>query len=238
MKPTSSLAAAFLASAVPSQAALTAILNGDFETDVTYNLTAAAGLNADSTAGGGWFESSTSGFNDFIANTSAPGFDSELHDNGNALFLVSSTNYIYQSLGTVGSETAATFTFDALERRNGNNKYTVTIELFASTTFVGANGTDVKGAAGVAALGLGSYNYTSGDGTTTTNNDQDGVQIANLSLTGANVGDQIWVRISTPRPSGDATTQIDNLSVTYVPEPSSALLLGLAGMAVALRRRR
>ena len=217
-----------------SHAALVPIANGDFETGVAYNL---SGIT-DSTTGSGadWFESATGNFRDVIANSSDGAFAAQFQGTGNIHVQNGSDNYIYQSLGVLGSETAATFTFDALERAQANGDFTVDIELFASTTFTGVNGTDVEGAAGVTALGSGTFQFTS-DANLATNEDVFGATIANVSLAGAGVGDTIWVKISTPRPGGDATMNIDNLSVGYVPEPGSLALLGLGGLALLRRRR-
>lgn len=225
-----------------TNAALTSIQNGDFETDVVYNLGVVAGdESSDSSVGSGsdWFETSTAAGNyrDVIANSGHPDFSAQFRDNGNIAVLNANTSYIYQNIGTLGSEAALNFTFDALERVQGNGGFTVNIELFSSSTFVGANGTDVEGAAGVTALGSGSYRFTS-DSNLATNDDVIGASVSDLSLTGATSGEDIWVKVSTPRNPGDATLNIDNISYTVVPEPSSTALLGLAGLTFILRRRK
>lgn len=219
-------------------AALVAIANGDFESGIAYDL---GGGVTDSATGSGtdWLESTIGDFNDVIANSSNAAFSAQFQGSGNINVQNNAGNYIYQNLGTVGIETSASFTFDALERVQGNGNFTVTIELFSSASFVGAIGTDVEGAAGVTALGAGSYAFAS-DASLATNEDVIGASIPSLSLAGASAGDSIWLKVSTPKFAGDATMNIDNLAVTYapVPEPGSTALLGLGGLSLLFRRRR
>ena len=218
-------------------AALTAVANGDFESGIAYDL----GASGDSSVGSGtdWFESTTGAgqFADVISNSSHADFAAQFQGSGNIHIQNSAASYIYQNLGTLGSETAASFTFDALERVQANGDFTVNVDLFSSSSFAGANGTDVSGAAGVIALGSGTYRFLS-DASLATNEDVTGASIPNLSLAAATAGDSIWLRVGTPRLAGDATMHIDNLAVTYVPEPGSAALLGLGALSLLFRRRR
>ena len=48
----------------------------------------------------------------------------------------------------------------------------------------------------------------------------------------------VWLTDDSGGGGGTAWTQVDNFSVTEVPEPSSAALLGLGGLALILRRRK
>lgn len=236
MKKTAILTGVLLAPTI-SYGALTAIINGDAESDVVYDL--GPNLTEDSSIGsnGGtdWFEGSVGGYGEVIANTDHAAYNGAYQTGlGNIMIFNNGGGYIYQNLGTLGSETAASFSFDALERVQANGDFTITVALFSSTTFAGANGTDISGAAGVTALDTGSYAFTS-DANLTTVDDTVGI-VADLDLTGATIGDDIWVRFSAPRPSGDSTGNIDNITVAYTtaPEPSAAALLSIGGISLIL----
>jgi len=54
-----------------------------------------------------------------------------------------------------------------------------------------------------------------------------------IDLSGLTNGTEVWVRIG-----GDRFEQIDNVSVTQVPEPGSLALLGLGSLLIGARRRR
>lgn len=63
----------------------------------------------------------------------------------------------------------------------------------------------------------------------------------NVSLGGItlNDGDEIWLRWTGNNGLGtDAGLAIDDVSISAIPEPSSAALLGLGGLALMLRRRK
>ncbi len=52
-------------------------------------------------------------------------------------------------------------------------------------------------------------------------------------------GQPLWIRLSTHNDTGITATEVfyDNVRLSAVPEPSSAALLGLGGLALILRRR-
>lgn len=239
MKKTILLTSSLIATSAMSHGALSAIANGDFESGVVYDL----GLGRDDSSigsGSDWFESTTGVYGEVISNLADAAYSgvSFQSGHGNTAIFNNGTGYIYQNLGTLNLEMAASFTFDAYERVQGDGNYTINVALFSSSTFTGANGTDVAGAAGVTALGTGSYAFSS-DANLATNEDVIGATISNVSLAGATSGDNIWVRFEAPRPGSNSTGQMDNLTVTYtVPEPSSTALLGLGGLALILRRRK
>lgn len=58
---------------------------------------------------------------------------------------------------------------------------------------------------------------------------------------GVTMGDNIYIRFEKPGDGGalrSAVYQVDNVNLSVVPEPSSAALLGLGGLALILRRRK
>lgn len=142
--------------------------------------------------------------------------------------LLAADSYLYQSIGIAAGEASVMIGFDwghpddtAQGRVDG-----VTVSVFASDgTFVGADSTDIYGAAGVTLLDSATYTHEAlgTDGEIWT-------QIVTLDLSGANAGDEIFLRFN----SAAEWPSLDN--VTIVPEPTSLFLLGLGG--VLLRRKR
>lgn len=139
------------------------------------------------------------------------------HFGANGDHAVALNGWLYQSLGTFDSAEGTTlnWSFDN-EFENGG---TQDIEFFAGA-FAGAVDGDDIGDEGLASLG----SVSGLDGAPT--------HTGSVDLSALTNGTEVWVRIS-----GDGFEQIDNVSVTQVPEPSSLALLAL-GAAAMLRRRR
>lgn len=87
----------------------------------------------------------------------------------------------------------------------------------------------------------GSANVPNYDGTAVTNGLPEGAAYQTTFTTTSDlVNPYFVVRIDTPNNTNNnaARIAIDDVSVTYVPEPSSTALLGLGGLALMLRRRK
>lgn len=229
---------AFCAVASPARAAVTGLINGNFETDVF----AGAGGLADRSDITSWFESSTGSTNyyyDWLGHTtSAAVMGGNLT---NVLGFSNTGGYVYQAIGTYTAGEQILFSGTAL-KRNTNGYSGLKVELL-SGNFTGADGTALAGA-GVtllttqtytqADLGLGAFT-----GATT------GAAAFAKTLDAGNsgvAGTTLWLRLSAP--NSGVETFVDNLSVSSVPEPSAyagatvALAASFAGMRSLRRRRR
>ena len=143
-------------------------------------------------------------------------------------------SYLYQSMGASAGESSVKIGFNwghpddtGVGRHDG-----LTIAAYASDgTFVADDLVDVRGAAGVTLLDYASYDHVAlgTDGEIWT------VQVT-LDLSGANVGDEIFLRFNNylPVAGADPWPVLDDVQI--VPEPATLALLGLGGLL--LRRKR
>lgn len=139
----------------------------------------------------------------------------------------------YQGIGVNdGALSSLNLRFDigSFTDAGGPRDMGVTLSVYQSSSFVGADNTDIAGAGGVTLIDT--VNLTSGSltaGQVVT------VQTA-LNLTTANATDPLFLRlVNFSTGVGEPWAAIDNLSI--VPEPSTIALIGLGGLAMLLRRR-
>lgn len=225
--------------AVPSQAALT-VTDGGFE----------LGGNAQAdtsfaTSVANWSESTPGGFQEFVYNHSG-----EFSSGNTKVALDRPSSYLYQNIGTraVG-EDLVSITFDAFKRDGGANRTFGDVQftiLSGVPTTIG-DGTDIL--ADIFLTNHGSVTVTAADlGFNDANpnlaEQNLGFTTTSINITSAGVGDAMWLYISSPSAAsgtgGSNEPFLDNIAVsaTAVPEPSSALLCGLAGIGCLIRRRR
>lgn len=217
-----------------SASAALAVTNGTFGTN---------NQNGGIVDGGGWFESSTTNWVEGSwSNGNAQAFPAGtgmalLMDGGGATL-----GYLYQSIGLIDAADLAAgtlrITSDFAQKTDGetnNARFDILVG-----NFTGSNGTDILGGG---LTSLGTFSLTAAQQGLTFDRDVNsralGITVANVSLAGRSVGDQIWLRIAEDRlttfTAGDLI--IDNVTATVVPEPSIALLGGLGALALLRRRR-
>jgi hypothetical protein len=225
------LPAALVAGIQSSSAALT-ITNGSFGT---------ANTNAATVSGGGWFESTIS--TDWNEGTWVHGAT----NNDPALLMdgLGNGSYIYQSLGTLEAGTTTIILTADFMQKSDDSTNSARFDLYVGNSFVGSHGTDIFSAAGVTHLGnitltAALQGLTAGGGDTSRSN---GVSIGSFDVSSLAAGDQLWLRITDAADGIDDSDSggdllMDNLALTTIPEPGSAVLLGLALTTAALRRRR
>ena len=144
-------------------------------------------------------------------------------------------SYLYQSIGVSSGESSVEIRFDwghpddvAAGRHDG-----MTVSVFASDgSFVADDSVDVYGAAGITLLDQASYDHVAlgTDGEIWS-------EVATLDLSGASVGDEIFLRFNNylPEAGADPWPVLDNV---LIPEPSTFALGGLGLALLAVFRRR
>jgi hypothetical protein len=198
------------------------ITNGDFQT----NAPAGNVANVDSwfdpidANPGNWWETTWYGPTVSPNGTSVMGLS----------YMWKTTNWAYQSIGTNSSALASlalSFDVGSFTDAGSNRDLGVTVSIYKTDgTFVGADGTDIVGAAGVTLV----------DSVSVMNNVASGAYITqNVTLDLSNAGSgELFLRfVNYAGTVGEPWTAIDNVSI--VPEPATMLLLGLGGLL--LKRR-
>ncbi len=206
------------------------ITNGDFETGGGENITDVTG----------WYDNNTTGFWEDAWQTNA----SSITPNGTNVVVFCSWDtvdgdplagsYLYQSIGTSAGESSIMIGFDwgCPDDVAAGRHDALTVAAFASDgTFIADDLLDVRGAAGVTLLDSASYDYIA-LGT-------DGEifpVVVTLDLSGANAGDEIFLRFNNylPEVGADPWPVLDNVHI--VPEPATLALLGLGGLLMRKRK--
>ncbi|MGB1258969.1 MAG: PEP-CTERM sorting domain-containing protein [Akkermansiaceae bacterium] len=176
-------------------------------------------------------------FIDNIANISHSAFTGQFNLTGTSapthtLNLTNTSGFIYFDLGTYNGETSLEVMADLFERSTNGN-YTIGVELHRRNGFTAAQETDVASTGtllGDLDLAATSFGGVGNQPFQTVSNN---IDLTALSLT---TGDQLYLKFSNSE--GATQAVIDNINVSAVPEPSSAALLGLGGLALILRRRK
>jgi hypothetical protein len=142
-----------------------------------------------------------------------------------------STNWISFQVGTINGDSGNLTNDDygILFRQNGNT------ERFDNSVNLGAGGAFVATPGGVLRHVEITYLFNSfADGANVTaTSTVDGVQVASDTFQWDSNGGQIYMELG----NNDAGNRVDNLTISTVPEPSLALLLGMAGLGLGRRRR-
>jgi hypothetical protein len=210
-----------LSVSIPAKADLV-ITNGDFETGGGENITDVTD----------WYDNNAGGFWEDAWQTNA----SWVTPNGSNVVVFCSWDtvegdplagsYLYQSIGTSTGESSVTIGFDwghpddaAADRYDG-----LTVSVLASDgSFVADDANDVLGAAGITLLDYASYDHVA-LGT-------DGEifpVVVTLDLSGANAGDEIFLRFNNyiPEAGADPWPVLDNVQITSEPAPTTPFSLG------------
>ncbi len=155
-----------------------------------------------------------------IADTTGAAFDAQ----GPVFnFLQVRTNFVHP--GAMNAGPFITYTFDASDIALGAAAFQVDYAI--NNTNVNGNGVNFIGFVNDVAVDVGAIS----DGAAVT-------ESFTFDATGLVAGDTVTLFLNDNGSNGADGTQLNSLTISAIPEPSSTLLLGFAGMAFAIRRRR
>ena len=145
---------------------------------------------------------------------------------GNECLGLNAAGWVYQSIGTIDAGTIALDWSIEVKSTDATDVYQ--IELFAGSFGSAAENVDIKGhgSAPSQPLALEAQDFS---GATA------GFKTGSFDVSGQSADTEIWVRLNQ---SSGHWRLIDNLTIAAVPEPLSAALLGIGGLALMLRHRR
>ena len=210
-----------------SQAALT-IQDGDFQASPAGSFV----------ANSGWWEQNNISDNnaEFIkaeSDSNSPQYSGSPTTNvfaafGTVINTSPKTGRLYQNIGMYSGETSIQIGFTAIDLTN-QAFAPLTVEIwYGGTAANAADGATLDTTIGASLASA--VTYTSTD---ITNNAATNL-VATLNFTGATSGDAIWLSFG-KLTAGTTVAGFDNVSI--VPEPSSALLLGIGALALLRRKR-
>jgi hypothetical protein len=223
LKLLSHISCSAVALAAVSASATLQVTDGDFQNNPTQTPNVAGWF--DRGTAGNWWESTWAGPTVSPNGTPVLGLS----------YMFSTVNWTYQSIGVNDgnwSEMGVQLDVGSFTDAGGTRDLGVTLSLYQSSSFVGADDLDIVGAAGVTLID--SVNLTSGN----LSPGQFVTLITALDLATANNTDPLFLHIvNFNTGSGEPWTAIDNLSVQAVPEPSAYALVGLGLTALTILRR-
>ncbi|HZI32807.1 MAG TPA: PEP-CTERM sorting domain-containing protein [Candidatus Binatia bacterium] len=202
------------------------ITNGDFSANPTQTNNVTGWFDTVTPNTGNWWETTWAGPTVSPNGTPVMGLS----------FYNGTVNWAYQSIGTkdVGiTSCLVDFDLGSFTDAGSARNVGVTVSIYQSASFVGADNLDINGQSGVTLLG--SVSLSSGS----INPGQVVHEQVSLDLTGANSTDSIYLRfINYQVDSTEPWAAIDNVVLTPVPEPTTFALAGLGGMALLCLRLR
>jgi hypothetical protein len=222
LKLLSHISCSAIALAAVSAPAALQVTNGDFQNNPTQTPDVAGWF--DRGTAGNWWESTWAGPTVSPNGTPVLGLS----------YMFTTVNWAYQSIGVNDANWSAMgvqLDVGSFTDAGGTRNLGVTLSLYQSSSFVGADDLDLVGAAGVTlidSVSLTSGNLSPGQFVTLT---------TSLDLATANNTDPLFLHIvNFNTGTGEPWTAIDNISIQAVPEPSVFALGGLGLAALLILR--